>query len=84
MNLVQAIVHNLLSFFQLLVIVHVVLSWIQIRVPREVAQFLDATVEPVLAAIRSALPAGPGGVDFSPIVAWFGALLLQGLVRVVL
>ena len=65
-----------------LLIAHVVLSWVQPRTP--VADLLTRLVAPVLHPLRRLLPP-LGGVDLSPLLAvlllQIGSLVLDGVAR---
>lgn len=72
---VVSIIAWLLLALQTVVLVHAVLSWVQVRPDNPVAVALSVVCEPLLAPIRQVLPSA-GGLDFSPLVA---IILLQFL-----
>ncbi len=59
--------------------VRVLFSWIQVPYASRVMRFLWKITEPVLAPIRAVLPP-LGGIDLSPLIAWFLLRLLQQVV----
>lgn len=65
----QALV-NLFQIWQILLFIWVILSWIP-QVPRHhpAVQFIAQIIEPTLAPFRRLMPMG--GIDISPIVAYF-------------
>ncbi len=65
--------------WEILLLIRILLSWVQIDPYHPAIQFLYAATEPVLRPIREALPQ-TGMFDFSPIVAY----ILAELVRMVL
>lgn len=58
------------------IFVRVILSWVQIRLPLGIADFLFSATEPILGPIRRALPA-MGGIDFSPFIAVIAIQIFQ-------
>lgn len=63
----------------ILIFVRVLLSWIQPAQENRVANFVFKLTEPILAPVRSILPA-MGGFDFSPILVLFGIQLAERLI----
>ncbi|MGH2379553.1 MAG: YggT family protein [Candidatus Limnocylindria bacterium] len=66
------------SVLTVAIFVRVILSWIQIRLPAGIADFLFSATEPILGPIRRALPA-MGGIDFSPFIAVILIQIVQGV-----
>lgn len=91
MNLVQSIliyfIAPVLSLITILIIAQVILSWLvsfnimNLRNPlmANIYYTLNKFVEPILKPIRSIIPS-VGGLDFSPIIAFFILQWLQGFV----
>ncbi len=80
---VVAIIGLLVNIFTILIIVHVVLTWV-LSPYHPLREMLDRIVEPMLMPIRRVLPY-MGGLDFSPfilllIIQLLGQLLI-GLLR---
>jgi len=73
-----AIIQIVFYLFDLLLLARILLSWVQLDPNHPVVQFIYNATEPILAPIRRALPR-TGTFDFSPIVAWIGAWILQTL-----
>ncbi len=70
---------NLLFFvYNLAILARVLISWVRVDPYNPLVQFLYRITEPVLAPIRRVLPTA-GGLDFSPIVAFFGLELVRRL-----
>lgn len=61
------------------IIVRVLLSWVPMRLPWDLGEFVFGVTEPILAPIRRALPF-MGGMDFSPLVALFAVQIAASLV----
>ncbi len=74
----------LINVLTILVIVHVVLTWV-LSPYHPVRETLDRIVEPILMPIRRVLPP-MGGLDFSPfvlllLIQLIGRLLISVLIR---
>ena len=67
------------DLYGLALFVRVLFSWIQVPFASKATRFVWTVTEPVLAPLRRALP-GLGGIDFSPVVAFFLLRLLQQVV----
>jgi YggT family protein len=68
-----------LRLVELLLLARVILSWVASPVSREpVVVFIRSVTDPILAPIRSILPA-TGGFDFSPVVAFLLIDVLRGM-----
>jgi YggT family protein len=63
--------------YEVIIIIRVLFSWIQIDEYHPVAQWIYRLTEPLLEPIRRILPTGRMGIDFSP----FLLLLALSLVR---
>lgn len=70
MGIVAQALVNLFQIWQILLFIWVILSWIP-QVPRHhpAVQFIGQIIEPTLAPFRRLMPMG--GIDISPIVAYF-------------
>ena len=79
MGLLAGLLVWLLGLLQWALLLHVVLSWVQVRPDNPVVRALNVVCEPLLAPIRRLLPTA-GGLDFSPLVALVLLQLLRGLV----
>jgi YggT family protein len=65
--------------FEFLIIIRVVISWLPRVVKSGFGRLIFDLTEPVLAPIRKLLPQSQV-LDLSPIIAFFGLQLLQGMV----
>ena len=77
---VMAFVQVLAQALTLGIFVRVLLSWVPVRLPWGLGDFVWSITEPILAPIRRALPF-MGGIDFSPLVALFA---IQGIATLLL
>jgi len=68
----------LLNLFLVAILIQVVLSWINPGAYNPASSLLYSLTEPVLRPIRRRLPAADG-IDFSPMVAMIGLILLKML-----
>ena len=66
------------SLLQLAILVRVVMSWVRFRPGAWYSRWAFKLSEPILRPIRNIVPMF-GMVDISPIVAWFGLLVVQSL-----
>ncbi|MGC9469156.1 MAG: YggT family protein [Anaerolineae bacterium] len=80
---IQGILQHLLGlifeFYGLALFVRILFSWIRVPYASRIMRFLWNITEPVLAPLRRALPP-LGGIDLSPLVAFFLLRLLQQMV----
>jgi YggT family protein len=67
-----------IGVLQIAIIVRVVGSWIHFRPGAWYSRWSYTLTEPILRPIRNLLPLF-GSVDLSPIIAWFGLLLVEAL-----
>lgn len=65
------------------IFVRVLLSWVPVKLPLGLGDFLFSATEPVLGPIRRALPA-MGGIDFSPFLAVIAIQIVQTLLLALL
>ncbi len=76
----EAFVNVLAQALTLALFVRVIMSWVPLRLPFGLGEFVWTVTEPVLSPIRRALPA-MGGMDLSPILAF---LLIQAVQAILL
>ncbi|HEY6958119.1 MAG TPA: YggT family protein [Candidatus Limnocylindria bacterium] len=74
----EAFINVLAQALSLAILVRVLLSWVPMRLPFGLGEFVFGVTEPILAPIRRALPF-MGGMDFSPIVALFAIQIVENL-----
>ena len=72
----EAFVNVFFGALTLVIFARVILSWVPIRLPWGLNDFVQSVSEPILGPIRRLLPAS-AGMDFSPLVA---LVVLQYLV----
>ena len=84
MGLLQELVCTLLTFYLVILIARILLSWVPS--PPEpllpVARFLSAVTDPLLLPLRNVLPPlrmGAAALDLSPLILFFAINILQGL-----
>ncbi|MDV2999999.1 MAG: hypothetical protein N5P05_001605 [Chroococcopsis gigantea SAG 12.99] len=76
---ILTILINFLNIYTVLLIVRVLLSWFQgAGWAEQIMSFLGPITDPYLNIFRSLIPP-LGGMDFSPILAFFALQLLQNL-----
>ena len=75
------IIINLLIFYESILIVRIILSWIKVDQNQPFMQFIYKITEPVLKPIRNILPAENLGFDFSPIIVFIIIEFLKGFFR---
>ena len=78
--MIAQLLNALANVYALILLARVIVSWLPIDPHNPAVRALHQLTEPVLAPIRSVLPAF-GGIDFSPLVA---LLVLQMLQRILL
>jgi YggT family protein len=74
----EAFINVLAQALSLAILVRVLLSWVPMRLPWGLGEFVWAITEPILAPIRRALPF-MGGMDFSPFIAVIAIQVIQSL-----
>lgn len=88
-RLLYTIVNNGINLLQIIILVRVVMSWIPHNPHNQWTRLLYQVTEPILKPIRDILPGQSMGFDFSPVVvfltagivekgAGIGPLILQG------
>jgi YggT family protein len=78
-GIVQYSLRLVFDLYRLALIVRVLFSWIRVPYGSKIVTFLWAITEPVLAPLRAVLPP-LGGIDLSPIIAFFLLGLVERLV----
>lgn len=68
--------HLAIEIYSYVVLASVVLSWVRVDPHNPFARAIHALTEPVLKPIRAVLPSFMG-LDFSPLVLFFGLGLIQ-------
>ena len=69
--LLYTLINNAFNLLQMFIMVRVVLSWVPHNPYNQLIQLLYQVTEPILRPIRETLPVQSGGIDFSPIAAFF-------------
>ena len=77
---VAKVIDIVLLFFMWVVIARAVLSWVSPDPYNPIVRFIYNVTEPVLYRIRSIIPVGLGGIDFSPIIVFLGVVFLRTFV----
>ena len=80
---VESFITVLAQAFTLAIFVRVLLSWVPMRLPWGLGDFVWSVTEPVLSPIRRALPF-MGGIDFSPFIALIAIQAIASLLLRVL
>jgi YggT family protein len=75
---IEAFINVLALSLQIAILVRVLLSWMPVKLPWGLGEFVIAVTEPILAPIRRALPFA-GGMDFSPLVAWIAIQIVSSI-----
>ena len=66
------LIANLIHIYQVMIIVRIIMSWVQVSPYNPIARFLSQLCDPLLDATRNAFPfLVMGGLDLSPIVVLF-------------
>ena len=79
----EAFISVLAQALTLAIFIRVIQSWVPVRLPWGLGDFVWNVTEPILSPIRRALPF-MGGMDFSPLIALVGLQLVEQLVRRIL
>ena len=77
---VAKVIDIALLFFMWIVVARAVLSWVSPDPYNPIVRFIYTATEPVLYRIRSIIPIGFGGIDFSPIIVFLGIVFLRTFV----
>lgn len=65
------IIDIIFRLYELILVVRVIMSWVQIESGHPVVKFIYDMTEPVLRPIRNILPTERIGIDFSPLIVLF-------------
>ena len=68
---VSWLVGQIITFYEIVLIVRIVLTWVPHNAYHPAAVFLRKITEPVLEPVRRIIPS-IGGIDISPIVVFIG------------
>ncbi|MGN7612980.1 YggT family protein [Magnetococcales bacterium HHB-1] len=79
MHSIGTLLTFLLEIYSWLILLRVLLSWVNPDPYNPIVQFLYRATEPVMRPLREKIPSF-GGMDFSPIIALLGIMLLKRLV----
>ena len=77
------LVQLLFDLYILVLLARVLLSWVQVDPRNPIVNLIRQLTEPLLAPIRRVLPQS-GGIDFSPMVAFFVVLIAEQIVLMLL
>jgi YggT family protein len=73
---------TLFRLYEVVVVVRVILSWIQVDSYHPAIRLVYKLTEPLMAPIRNLLPTERIGIDFSPLIVLFALELVKnGLIR---
>jgi YggT family protein len=78
LTFVEAFITVLAQALTLAIFVRVLLSWIPMRLPLGLGDFVWNVTEPILGPIRRSLPP-MGGLDFSPFIALIAIQVAAGI-----
>ena len=73
------ILGKLIDLYQIALIVRIVLSWVPHNPYNQAIRFLYKITDPILNPIRKYIPSFRG-IDFSPVVVFFGLSLFKKIV----
>lgn len=79
MNLIRQVVSVAFEVYSWILIIRILLSWIKHNPYQPIIRFIYEVTEPYLRIFRRVVPAY-GGVDFSPIVAFFFLRIIEWIV----
>ena len=75
---IEAFINVLAQALTLAIFARVIVSWVPIRLPWGLGDFIWSVSEPILSPIRRALPF-MGGIDFSPFIALIAIQAIAGI-----
>jgi len=79
-----AFVHTIFRLIYLLVIAHVIISWVPVRRSHPAVLLLNGIVEPLLRPFRRLLPPSrTGGLDISPMMLIVVLWVIEGVVSMI-
>ncbi len=76
---IEAFATVLVQALWLVIVVRVLLSWVPVRLPWGLGDFVWSVSEPILSPVRRVLPS-TGGIDFSPLIALFAIQIIGSIV----
>jgi YggT family protein len=77
--MILMVLFTLIKIYEVLIIIRVLFSWIQLDPDSQIVQWVYRLTEPVLYPIRKILPGSGLGIDFSPLVVLLLIELLKRL-----
>ncbi len=81
MNSLTSILYSVVNFYEILIIIYVLMSWFPLKgFFAEIYSVLASVCEPFLSLFRRFIPPIGGTLDISPIVAIFALNLLLRLI----
>lgn len=80
---VMGLVQLLFDLYIIVLLARVLLTWVPIDPGNPIVNLIHQLTEPLLAPIRRLLPQ-TGGIDFSPMVAFFVVLVTEQIVLMLL
>ncbi len=72
-------INLLFTLLEFAILIRVLLSWVRVDPYHPLVRLLDQITEPILAPFRRLIPP-TGGLDFSPIVAFFALEVLRRVI----
>ena len=75
---IEAFINALAFALTIAIFVRVLSSWIPMKLPWGLGEFVFSVTEPILAPIRRALPF-MGGMDFSPFIALIAIQVIESI-----
>jgi len=79
MSLIRQVVSVAFEVYSWILIIRILLSWIKHNPYQPIIRFIYEVTEPYLRIFRRVVPAY-GGVDFSPIVAFFFLRIIEWII----
>ena len=76
-NALATITNMALEIYKWVLIARIITSWVNADKYNPIVSFLYKATEPILNKIRNKLPVSFGGIDASPIIAFFLIFFLQ-------
>lgn len=78
------IVNTGVNVLQVVITIRVLLSWLAPTTRNDFTDAVYSVTEPILKPFRMILPVGYGGIDFSPILAYFALNLIRKLIFILI
>ena len=75
---IEAFINALAFALTIAIFVRVLSSWVPMKLPWGLGEFVFSVTEPILAPIRRALPF-MGGMDFSPFIALIAIQVIESI-----